>query len=47
MGIGDGGKIDGNGNKVGGQATAFRAMVRATVMDGEAHPDGNVRRLGL
>ena len=46
-GIGDGGKSDGNGNKVGGQATASRAMVRATMMDGKAHPDDNVRRLGL
>ena len=30
-GIGDGGKSDGDGNKVGGQATASRAMARATV----------------
>jgi len=31
-GIGDGGKSDGDGDKVGGQATASRAMARATVM---------------
>ena len=30
-GIGDGSKSDGNGDKVGGQATASRVMVRATV----------------
>ena len=30
-GIGDGGKSDGNGNKVGGQATASSAMARAMV----------------
>ena len=30
-GIGDGGKSDGDGNKVGSQATASRAMARATV----------------
>jgi len=30
-GIADGGKSDGDGNKVGGQATASRAMARAMV----------------
>jgi len=30
--IGDGGKSGGYGDKVGGQETASRAMVRATVM---------------
>ena len=30
-GISDGGKSDGNGDKVGGQATASRAMARAMV----------------
>jgi hypothetical protein len=31
---GNGGKSDGNGDKVGGKATAFRAMASATVMLG-------------
>ena len=30
-GVVDGGKSDGNGNEVGGQATASRAMARAMV----------------
>ncbi len=30
-GIGNGGKSDGDGNKVGGKATASRAMAKATV----------------
>jgi hypothetical protein len=30
--IGNGNKSDGDGNKVGGQATASRAIARATVM---------------
>ncbi len=37
-GIGNGGKSNGNGNKVGGQARASRAMVRATVMQWQGPP---------
>ncbi len=37
-GIGDGGKSDGNGDKVGEQATASRAMERATVTLGDNGP---------
>ena len=37
-GIGDGGKSDGNGDKVGGQATASRAMERATVTQWRGPP---------
>jgi len=44
--IGDGGKSDCYGDKVGGQETASRAMVRAMVRNGEAHPDDNIQHPG-
>ena len=37
-GIGDGGKSDDDNNKVGGQATASRAMARATVTQWRGSP---------
>ena len=37
-GIGDGSKSDGDGDKSGGQATASRVMVRATVMQWRGPP---------
>ena len=37
-GIGDGGKSDGDGDKVGGQATASRAMARAMVTRWQGPP---------
>ena len=37
-GISNGGKSNGNGEKVGGQATASRAMARAKVMRWQGPP---------